>query len=84
MSVFLSSNFVRSTLISSISEDQGHHEEEDEILSSTTCSNTEECYEEKDSPSEIIDDRFDLDGEVEKRLNKMVPIQVSCHMCSNL
>ncbi|KMZ74170.1 OTU-like cysteine protease family protein, putative, expressed [Zostera marina] len=55
-------------------ENQGHHEEED-VLSSTTSSNTEECCEEKDSPSEIIDDHFDLDGEVEKRLNKMVPIQ---------
>lgn len=70
-------------MISSISENQGHHEEED-VLSSTTSSNTEECCEEKDSPSEIIDDHFDLDGEVEKRLNKMVPIQVSYNMCSIL
>lgn len=53
-------------------------EEPDEMEPSSSCSSPGEySYEGEDWSLELTDDSSDIDGEVGKRLNQMVPIPVS-------
>jgi hypothetical protein len=63
--------------------EQGEEEVDDTEPSSSSSSPGVNLYGE-DFTLELVDDSFEIDGEVGKRLNQMVPIPVSSHVLDHL